>query len=501
VLTGGARDTPARHQTLRATIAWSYNLLDETEQAFFCALAAFSGSCTIEAVEGVFRTVFPDGADQVLDALTSLVEKNLLRTEVCGEDADDRVGIDSAPRFCLLETVREYSLERLRERPEAQAIYRAHAEFFAALAEAEVENILSPDARQRLSCMARMRAEHDNLRAALLWSLDHDANLALRLVHGSRAMDLDVLLGDAERAIERALQNAGEVSPRLLSAVLGDASMIAASRGNFARQAELARQRLELMRDAGEPVEVTWALFAVGAAARGAGDYETAHSHLTEALVHFRELEAWQNVGWTLNQLGDNARAQNDLATARAFFEESADAFQLCGDRDGVAGARGQLADVSNHEGDLATARRLMNEVTAIERELGDNRAHPHRRFQLAQLEVSEGQFSAAHRHFAEGLRGFTSTGDLVGILLSLLGFAWLAEAQGQWHRVVTLLACEEAQRQSLKWPPALQWETVRTRALTSAREALGDEVFEKTWQAGQAMTIEQISEYSLKED
>jgi hypothetical protein len=199
-------------------------------------------------------------------------------------------------------------------------------------------------------------------------------------------------------------------------------------------------------------------------------------------------------VGWTLNQLGDNARAQNDLATARAFFEESADAFQLCGDRDGVAGARGQLADVSNQEGDLATARRLMNEVTAIERELGDNRAHPHRRFQLAQLEVSEGQFSAAHRHFAEGLRGFTSTGDLVGILLSLLGFAWLAEAQGQWQRVVTLLACEEAQRQSLKWPPALQWETVRTRALTSAREALGDEVFEKTWQAGQAMTIEQIS-------
>jgi predicted ATPase len=174
VLTSGARDAPARHQTLRHAIAWSYDLLDAQEQRLFRRLAAFVGGCTLEAVEAVSTAVGDTDAD-VLEGMASLLDKSLLqRTERDGEES----------RFAMLETLREYGLERLAPGGEAQATRQAHARYYLALAERAEPQLSSP---QQLSWFERLEREHDNLRAALSWFLEQGSDgqssaLALRLV-------------------------------------------------------------------------------------------------------------------------------------------------------------------------------------------------------------------------------------------------------------------------------------------------------------------------------
>ncbi len=400
LLTRGARDMPERHQTLREAIAWSYNLLDETERSFFRGLAVFAGGCSLEAAEAVCQGIFPDTPDDTLDVLASLVEKSLLRAGFClneAEGSDSMQANDSGARFCMLETIREYALEQLEESGQAEAARRRHAEFFLSLTALEASHFLSPDAREMLLSRARVRAEHDNLRAALTWSLEHDPEMALRLVYTASGF-WDDQPSEARAAVERALEKSEGVSSQVVSSALGVASIYAARQSDFARQGELARWRLELMRESGAPQEIAWALFHLGCAARGGGDFQTADRCFNECLALFRQQQSAQPVGWTLDQLGETARDQNDLTTARRCFEEARAAFTLCGDRDGIASASAQLADVLHHQGDLAGARRLFEQVAAIESELGDTRAHPWRRYQLGRLEITVGHLDQARQ-------------------------------------------------------------------------------------------------------
>ncbi len=155
-LTGGARDLPARQQTLRNAIAWSYDLLDENEQKLFRRLSVFVGGCTLDAVEAVAGDIPARGS--VLDRLESLLDKSLLR-EVEGTNGESR--------FVMLETLREFGLEQLEASGEQDAIRRRHASFFLALAEQAEARLESAG---QVEWINRMEQEHDNLRAALEWS-------------------------------------------------------------------------------------------------------------------------------------------------------------------------------------------------------------------------------------------------------------------------------------------------------------------------------------------
>src|SRR5205807_7675912 len=172
VLTSGARDVPARQQTLRNLLAWSYDLLDGKQQQLFGRLSVFVGGCTLEAVEGLY-TALGDSPADVLDGVTSLIDKSLLRqTEQEGEE----------PRLLMLETIREYGLERLEASGEAEALWQQHATFYLRLSEEAEPKVRS--AEQSL-WRRRMEAEHDNMRAALRWTLEQqEAELALRLAGG-----------------------------------------------------------------------------------------------------------------------------------------------------------------------------------------------------------------------------------------------------------------------------------------------------------------------------
>src|SRR5215213_4336495 len=169
LLTGGARDLPERQRTLRATIEWSYALLDEGEQVLFGRLAVFSGGRTLEAIEAICDAEGDLPVD-VFEGVSSLLDKSLLRQEE---------GPNGQPRFVMLETVHEFAREKLAESPEADEIKRVHAEYFLILAKEAFPELRGPD---QLEWLERLEAEHDNMRAALSWaSVRKEAEVALRL--------------------------------------------------------------------------------------------------------------------------------------------------------------------------------------------------------------------------------------------------------------------------------------------------------------------------------
>jgi predicted ATPase/class 3 adenylate cyclase len=284
LLTGGPRDVPARQQTLRETIAWSYDLLEPEEQSQFRRLAIFVGGCTIEAAEAVHEAT-PAAhlldLDDVLDGLDSLLAKSLLR----------RVeGIDGVQRYTMLETIREYGLESLALNGELAALQRWHAEFFVALAEDADIGMRGPEQARWYD---RLTAEQDNMRAALEWSLtpEGDADLGLRL-SGALAWFWynRSPLGEARRWLDRVLSHGSGPSLGRVRALAG-AARIAHMQQDSVTARPLLEECLTLAHQLGDRWWVAWVLHLLGRVAYFDGDAEVARSLGEQSLTLARELE------------------------------------------------------------------------------------------------------------------------------------------------------------------------------------------------------------------
>ena len=481
LLVSRRRDLPPRHRSLRAALDGSWQLLPSDLQTFLARLSVFRGGWTVEAAEAVCEE------PAALDFTAQLRERSLLT-------AEEYPGADSALRFRMLETVREFAQEQLSPQEWATRTHR-HAGYFTALTEEAYRQFDTPDAQQRLLWLARMERENDNIRAALSWGLEHEPETALRIVAAWFAPEQMAERGAAaERALDRAAERgaqtgAGAVSPELLSNVLGVAADYAGQRSDFARQKERAQQRLSLMRSLGNPFHTAWALHALGSNARALGSWEAAAAYYRDSLALFRQHQAGQPVGWLLTCLGCVLAEKGDLAPASASFEEAATVFARNGDKDGVAGALAEQADVVRQQGDLETARRIFEEVTAIEQTLGDSRSHPRRRYQRGWLAAAEGDYVAARERFKEALRGFGGNSEKSGLLLSLLAFACLAGREGRWPRAARLFGAVDTLRETLGTllPPSDEAEF--NGASSRARAILGAEDFARAWTLGRVMT------------
>ncbi len=242
VLTGGAQNVSVRQQTLRDTLAWSYNLLDREEQQLFRRLSVFVSGCTLEAIESICR-IFADGAQQVLDIVTSLIDKSMLH-QIEQEEKE--------PRLVMLETIREYGLEVLAASGEEEIARRAHAAFYLSLAE-RVEPELG--GAQQAIWLERLEREHDNLQAALRWSLAQgqaarDMTLALRL--GGALRRFWLVRGywrEGQNLLERALAVRGKVAAAVRAKALIAAANLAVTRSDYERAAALCQESLALCRE------------------------------------------------------------------------------------------------------------------------------------------------------------------------------------------------------------------------------------------------------------
>ena len=310
LLTGG-RTELARHRTLRATLDWSFELLSEPERKLFCRLSVFTGGWTLEAAEAVGAGGGIEEGD-VVELFLMLVDKSLVVSEA--EEGGFRYG--------MLEPLRQYARERLEESGEDQAIKRTHAQYFLALAE-EAEPKLWESGDK--AWFGRLEKEHDNMRAALSWTLEHgEAELALRLGGALRWFwRARGYYGEGRRWLERALCEEGRTSAGARAKALDGVGWLASEQHDIDRVQAAAEEGLELSEEAGIG-GVILADFKnlLGEAAWLRGDYERASELFEESLGLHREARNNRGVAWSVCSLAVVSGERGDYERAKELYEE-----------------------------------------------------------------------------------------------------------------------------------------------------------------------------------
>lgn len=452
ILTGGANDLPARQQTLHDTIDWSYRLLDPDEQCFFRMLAVFAGGCTLEAVEAVAGG--PDSADGLLalERVSSLVDKSLLR----------RVDQHDEPRLVMLETIREYAMERLVEEGEAGAAHERHACHFASFAEAAEKELRGPAQAEWLN---KLQSDRDNLRAALAWSAGDDGEKSYeRVEYGLRIAG----------ALAQFWQIYGPLSE--------------------------GREWLETVLKAPEGRRITAArakgFFSAGWLALFQGDYEIAATHCSESLTINRQLGDDWNATWALNGLGRAMEATGDLERATTLYEESLAIRRTMGNQWGVGGSLNNLGRIAMRQRDYERAGQLFEEGATVFREVGDKGSMGAVLNNLALVCVRRGALDRARTLLEECLAVELEVDYKWGIPYCLMALAEVASAQRQPQRAARLLAAAHAgvELSGARLSPGDQEDYDRTRTAVEAQ--LGETAFQVAWNEGLALSPREAADY-----
>jgi predicted ATPase/class 3 adenylate cyclase len=492
-LTGGARDLPLRQQTIRSTIDWSYQLLTEDEQRLFRQLSVFVGSCTLEAAETVAGW---NGErlerSNVLDGIAALVDQSLARQEE---------GRDGEPRFVMLETIREYALERLEEYGEAETMRRRHAEYFLVLAEDAEPRLHMPGAR---AWYDRLEADQDNLRAALAWSQEtptEDAQSAMDDLQSAIGLRLASALAGFWRArvnlreglrwLERVLAPNRGAATLVRVKALCEASWAALEVYNLEVAQAYAHESLVLARQLEDARHIGRSLGLLAWVAETRQDFATAQA-LREENLALADSISQLHRAHALGHLGRIPYRQRDYASATRLTNESLALFRILGDKGDIAGALGQLGLIALAQGDYADAVTFCEEQLALRRELDDAQGQHWARFTLGIIAQRQGDNARARAHFAECLDFFRRNEDQMGIAACLEGLAGVAGTIGQPVQSVRLLAAGTALRHTLGVKPFPDEEDEYERQVARAYEQLGKDAFAAAWAAGQALTLEQ---------
>ena len=520
LLTGGARTLP-RHQTLRATMDWSYDLLSEPERILLRRLSVFAGTFTLEAVEGICGG---DGAsaDEVLDLLTHLVDKSLVMVDRREAEA----------RYRLQDIVREYAREKLDASDQTADIQRRHQDWFLALAE-RTERIL----RTGESLLNRLEDEHDNFRAALENSLRAgEALLTLRMATAlARFWQIRGYWTEGRRWLEAALARSADTPPALRAWALSHAAALAQFQGDYAQARALTEQSLGLQRTLGDHAGMAASLSTQGNIAYHQGDYRAAEQLHIESRAHaktvedkgamaaafvnlaivadhqgdfekaatlckeslrlFREVGDKRGTAHALSILGTLASDQGDYATARPLFEESLALNRHLGERRGIAASLSRLAFIAREQGDLPKAQTLFEESLAIRHQLGQRQGIAIVISNLGLVAWRRGDIRRAAAYFKESLTLLRELGDKAGIAACLEGLARVATDPGVAAR---LLGAAAVLRESIHAPLPPSDRPEYDRHLGMLRNRLGGEVFAARWYEGQAMPTEQAITYAL---
>lgn len=479
LLTRGARDLPERQQTLRNAIDWSYQLLHAGEQALYRRLAIFAGSCGIEAVE-VVCGVDDELAVDSLDWLGTLVNHHLLR---------QWEGVGDEPRFGMLETIREYARERLVESGEEEVLRQRHVAYFLAIAEEGDAALIGPE---QAIWLARLEEEHDNLRAALTWSVDrNDAAIALRLAGALwRFWEARGYLSEGRRWLAAVLAMPDGGDPTLRGKVLRGAGLLATWQGDYPTARALHAESLELYRALGDCDGIGHALENLGMVAHEQGDYAAAQALHAESLAIRRKLGDARNIASSLNNLGLVMRGQGDYAAARALHAESLAIHRTLQDYQGIGNELTNLGIMAYRLGDYAAAGALHAESLEIRRMLGDQRGMAISLGNLGLVAYQQGDYTEAGALHAESLTIRRTLGDAT-IPESLEGLAAVAGARGEAERAARLLGAAATLREAISLRQFADERADQDAWVARVRTGLDAATWDAAWQAGAALSRE----------
>lgn len=494
VLVGGPRDLPARQQTLRAAIDWSYDLLNPPERTLLARLSVFVGGWQLDAAE----TVCGDAAQPaVVETLESLIDKSLVNSSAS----------EGEPRFTLLGAIREYAQERLIAQNDEQLLRRRHAEHYLAFTEQAELRLFSAEQRTWLD---QLQQEHDNLRAALEWALGdlepadseqaaHAPSLQSRRAIGQRLANalwwfwyMRGYLSEGRLWLERA-QTAGIGDDQLLTARAGyRAGALAFRQGDYYRASTLAEQSLAACRAAGDEQGAAFSLGILGFAALLQGNLQRA---LELAEISLPPLRAASNTWATAVVLiiqGVAARFQGDLERASICLEESLALFRKAGDIWGVATVLGELGlVVAWRTGDWGAAAAYFEESLALSHALGDRVSVAHALNRLGRVARQQGDYRRAVELLHEQVALFRSLGDQAGIAYALWEGAALMALRGQPALATRIFACAETLSSTINL--TLSSDRIEYEQQQHIiRATLGEAAFAAAWAEGRLLTPEQ---------
>jgi predicted ATPase len=471
------RDVPTRQQTLRNTIDWSYNLLDDSERVVFRRMATFQGGRTLHAIQSICSGTgdrgsgagatspvayarFPARLDlDLLDEVESLVNKSLLQPDLArGQESEDH---DREPRFWMLETIHEYAREKLRESGEEAEIRRRHARYFLDLVEQASPHLKQEDQAKRLE---QLEDEHDNIRAAFRWSREF-----------GEAGDIEAAEVGLRLAI--ALERFWEVRVYLREGLEQTVGVLAIGKPGGALRAR--------------------ALKVAAALADVCGDYDIALSMLEESMRLWQDLGDKKSLVETLHALGTVLYSQRDIEKARFYFEESLRIEQEVSDR---KTSLHSLGIMFYEQGDYSSAGSLIAEALEIERKIGDTRRVALALANLGLVAYQQGDYALALSRQRESLAIRQALGAKLGIAWSLEGLAILYLALDRAEKAARLWGASQAMREAIGAPLPPKEHARYQRELEIVRAQLGDEGFQRAYDEGRSMTSEQAVAYATED-
>jgi predicted ATPase/class 3 adenylate cyclase len=450
ILTSGARTLPGRQRTLRGAIAWSHDLLDESERRLFARLSVFCGGWTLESAEVVSD---PEtlGLD-ALDGLTSLVDKSLIR----------RAGPDNGhPRFTMLETIREFAEEQLAAGSELDQVRRRHAEHFLDLARAAEPHLTGDDQGRWLD---RCDREHDNIRAALRWAIEE---------------------GEGERAEE-----SGGALWRFWQ-----------QRGHLAEGRRWLEEILAMPSAQGRTAARSKALTGAGGIAWWQNDHRATRAHYEEALAIERDIGDPSRIAEALYNQAFVVAAGDDLESAARLLDESLDLFRRVGDEPGVARALVMLVIRDAMAGDWGKVIAKIEEVVTIWRRLGDRL---HLAFDLVWLAFAYGRADRqedARSAALEALELFREVDNPTGIALVFLDLAFLSTWAGRHQDAIRFAGASESLRERTGGgPPPGFAGLLEGDPVAEASPHLSEDDSKRAWEEGLAMGVDEAAALARSE-
>ena len=436
-----------RHQTLRAAIDWSYDLLSEKERILFRRLAVFSGGFVLSAAEAICA-----GDDlartEILDELSRLVSKSLVVAEVFGQ---------RQARYHSLEMIRQYALHLLRESGEEQPLRDRHCYWFLVLAEEARTQWRGP--RQK-EVFDRLEIEHDNLRAALEWIKRDSGSTERGLRFGSALWRFWEIHGHLREGLQHltdilAHPNAQARSSRRAKALYGAGylSMMQGTEQSCASSETFMSESLAIAQELNEAKLIAFGIYGLGILARYRGDHERAIRQLQESLTLFRQL----------------------------------------GDRVGMYIALYNLAETATARGEYDKAQTLHEESLALKRVQEDEWSIANSLMSLAALARLQGKNQQAIENIQEGLTLFQKIGDLTNVAFSLLEFSIIAAAEGHSQVAVQIYAAADRLLEDLGYPREHAYRAESEQQLAITRSRIGDARFKTAWEGGRALSVEQV--------
>jgi predicted ATPase/class 3 adenylate cyclase len=475
VLGEGARDLPARQRTLRATLDWSWELLGVDEQQLFGEVSVFVGGATIEAIEAVCR------CEDALRLVEALLDNNLLqRTEGSPQT-----------RVALLETVREYALQRLEQREDAGEIRRRHADWFADLA-ARAEPELAGE--RQAEWLQRLASDHDNLHAALDFLLgDGAVEQSLRM--GNALMRYWRARGhavEARRWLEAALDRADEVDPRVRAGALWTAGRLAMAQSDLAAAERRYSEAKKVYASVGDGRGESFTVVELGMIAFKRGELDRAGALAEESLELARRAGDDRALSAALMNLAHVVSARGDHTRARALYEESLELRRGLGDPLLIANTAHNLSLAALAERDLERARLAAEECLTISRELGNLMHNAGALYCLGKAAFLESDWATADTYLRAGLELYDRVHEKGGISDCLEALAEVAAAEGRPERAARIWGAVESQRAGLGLgSPSEDVREVGQRFLPEAAAQLGEARFEAARAAGRRLTLE----------